>query len=225
MRYHVPWVHALPGPKRVEIERGCEALYPSATEWRIVERGDDDARRGMPGWSPPEGAPEARFVPDPHVPQGARADVVICPRHRRYGASKNWPHWQRLAELPGVFAAGAPDSSVDVDCPRAWDYARFLDASIEAMRSARLVVATDAGLAHLAVLCGRPLLLITFRGLVAPGPVMAPDGRVMREAYWPVRFERYYEAANHTGAPIEMIDAWDDPDAVVQRVHTLQEAA
>ena len=36
-----------------------------------------------------------------------------------------------------------------------------LDATVEAMLSAKVVVATDSGLAHLAILCGRPLILIS----------------------------------------------------------------
>jgi hypothetical protein len=169
--------------------------------------------------------PEARFLPAPHVPQGIRARVVICPRERRYGSAKNWPHWHMFEDLPGVFAAGAPDSSYDVQCPRAWDYARFLDASVEAMRGARLVVATDAGLAHLAVLCGAPLLIITHRGLVAPGPVLDPSGRAMQSAYWPVRLDEYYLSANHTGSPIETVDGWERPERVLERVFQLAEAA
>ena len=82
------------------------------------------------------------------------------------------------------------------------------------MRRARLVVATDAGLAHLAVICGVPLLIVTYRGLVAPGPVIDSRGRKARDAYWPVRLAEYYHAANHTGAPIEVVDGWDDVEAV-----------
>lgn len=219
VRYHVPWVHALPGPKRVEIEEGNEALYPSAAEHIIVERGNDDARRGLPGWAPPKGAPEARFVPEPTVRVGLGPDVVICPRKRSYGPNKNWDGWGYLLHQLGqsgfsVFAAGAPDSSDDVDCPAAWEHERFLDASIEAMLAAKLVISTDAGLAHLAMLCGAPLLLITHEGLVAPGPVVTTDGRVAQDQYWPVRLDEYYHAANHTHAPIHVSRDWLYPKEV-----------
>lgn len=212
VRYHVPWVHALPGPKRVEIEEGEEALYPSADEWVIVPRAPDEDRKGRAGLPGPD-EPVKRFVPKPYKPQGVSADVVICPRFRQYGSAKNWPNWSWLAEqltARGIntFAAGAPDSSADVACPAAWDYERFLDASIEAMRSARLVISTDAGLAHLAVLCGAPLLLITHSGRVAPGPVLDKHGRVMEPEYWTVRLSEYYHAANHTGSPIWMSYDW-----------------
>jgi hypothetical protein len=165
--------------------------------------------------------PQSRFVPEPHVSgqvDRSRYDIIVCPRRRKYGAEKNWPEWHALTvriveEGFTVFAAGAPDSSYEVPCESAWQYDRFLDASIEAIRGATLVVATDAGLAHLAVLCGTPLLLIThgLRGLVAPGPIVDETGKHLEDSYWPIKIERYNEA-NHTGSPIYILkDAWYDP--------------
>lgn len=214
IRYWYPHVAAL-GPVIVAIEEQHEALVPFAREVRIVPRIPDDNRIYGPG----ERYPQKRFRPEPHIRQNIKADVVICPRFRNHGSAKNWPHWESLTELPGVFAAGAPDSSYDLQVPRAWDYARFLDASIEALRSARLCIATDAGLAHLAVLCGTPLLLITHQGLVAPGPVSDARGRVIQEAYWPVKMAEYYTdpQVNHTGAHIEDVDGWNHPERVLQR--------
>lgn len=236
VRYHVPAVYAmaLHGPVVAFHEPGEECLYPGC-ELVEVPRVHDDTRRGTVGkdgaalagaktlaagrWpgatmiQTRKGMPEARFVPEPSTQYGINADVVVCPRWRAYGASKNWPEWPWLVDqLCGaglrVFAAGAPDTSAEVDCDRAWDRERFLDASVEAMRSARLVVSTDAGLAHLAVLCGAPLLLITHNGLVAPGPVLDPSGNPMESTYWPVRMAEYYHAANHTGSPIFTTGSW-----------------
>jgi ADP-heptose:LPS heptosyltransferase len=83
--------------------------------------------------------------------------------------------------------------------------------------AARLVVATDAGLAHLAVLCGTPLLLVgADGGKVAPGPARNAQGKVEHEEYWHVRLDEYYHQANHTNAPLHfMSDGWGDPSAVV----------
>lgn len=223
LRYWVPQVATLcqREPCTVEIEEGEEALYPFAVEHRIVERAEDGTRHGSP---PDLGVPETRFVPQPAVLQMTKyvdgsTDVVVCPRWRRYGEAKNWDRWAELvARLQDsrlrVFGAGAPDSSAAVPCPGAWAWLRFLDASIEAMRNAKLVVATDAGLAHLAVLCGAPLLLVTYRGRVAPGPVIDSRGKVAQQEYWPVRLAEYYGKANHTGAPINVMDGWEDPEAV-----------
>lgn len=242
--WHVPAVHAIEGPKIVYGEVGEEALYPSAAVFRHVPRRADGQRRNSyekdaafvesiaatlddshellkptPRWA------RKRFVPVPYeVQMVGDVDIVVCPRRRDYGSEKNWPHWLGLTERLqsmgfDVFAGGAPDSSFPVPCAAAWDPPRwrYLDATIEAMHAARLVIATDAGLAHLAVLMGRPLLMITYHGLVAPGGVTDERGVMHEKAYWPVRMERY-EEANHTGSCIELVDGWDDPYAVVAAV-------
>lgn len=217
LRYHVPFVHSLGTGHVVEIEEGEEALYPLADEWRVVPRAADRERTA----NPEREVPISWFTPQPYEPQGVSADVVICPRMREHGAGKNWPGWLELAGLPGAFAAGAPDSSFEVDCPRAWDHPRFLDATIEAMLSARLVIATTSGLSLLAVLCGRPLLLVTYRGLVAPGPIVHADGRVLRSAYRTVPLDRYYHPMNHRGTPIHVVDGWEDPSRVTRAVERI----
>lgn len=247
LRFHVPRVHAL-APDVACIEPGEEALYPSAKQFVMVDRNADDARRDvfskdsdyLESLKPdllrrfPEarlvqtgdGDPELRFVPRPFVDQGDfTGDVVVCPRRRNYGASKNWTGWGELVgDLSSkglrVWAAGAPDSSETVPCPRTWDYERFLDATIAAMLAAKVVVATDAGLAHLAVLCGRPLVLIASSGgLVAPGPVIELNGKRSAKRYWPVRLEEYYLAANHLKAPIRLLPhGWERPEDVIAEV-------
>lgn len=219
---HVPQVYALcqREPCVVEIEEGEQALYPAAESWEIVDRADDDTRYGAP---PDLGVEPERFAAEPHVKQvDGSPDVVICPRKRSYGSEKNWHEWPHLASKlksygVSVYAAGAPDSSMDVPCHRAWEYERFLDASIEMIRAADLVVATDAGLAHLAVLCGADLLLVTHRGRVAPGPVITSSGDVASSEYWPVKMHRYREA-NHTGSRIETVDGWTNPERVLERI-------
>jgi len=236
--FHVPQVHAAlePGVDVVCCEQGKEALYPGAADYvhpparadaerrpapepdvcGACSRVDGCLRAGVATVAPDMAAPRVYFTPRPHVKQGVRADVVVCPRKRAYGPDKNWPHWQMLIDsLRGdgyiVHAAGAPDSSFDVKrCARAWDYERPLDASIQAMHSAELVIATDAGLAHLAVLCGRPLIMLTHaEGLVAPG---SDD---VGKPYWPVKRERYDEE-NHTDCAIQLLHhAWDRPESAV----------
>ncbi len=248
--WHATAVHASKGDKIGYIEPGDEALYPSATEHRIVEQQHDDDRRNVyrrdrayveqvqqdvteefgienielmfpsPLWK------RSRFTPSPFTPQDVPIpDVVVCPRWRRYGEEKNWLEWPGLtARLRGVeittFAAGAPDSSYDVSPhDRAWSYDRHLDATIEAMSGTKLVVATDAGLAHLAVLCGVPLLMITYGNcLVAPGPITSELGEHIEDHYWRVKIERYKEA-NHTGSEITLLKhSWYDADLVFNEI-------
>jgi ADP-heptose:LPS heptosyltransferase len=154
--------------------------------------------------------PRKYFIPRPYGPvsDAQQYDVVICPRKRAYGANKNWPHWPILAEklqLNGlsIFAAGHPESSYEIkDCPTAWGMrGDFLDETIQAFLHSRVVVATDAGLAHLALMCGRPLIMITHKnGLVAPG-----EDDVGND-YWPVHMHRYHEE-NHTDASI--VQVWN----------------
>lgn len=242
--WHAPAVHAIPGEKVVCCERGTEALYPSADVVEVVERRFDgtrarnDYRRDLehveavearmrqkyPGAEiirPDKSWPRERFVPRPLTTLGIECDVVVCPRRREYGHSKNWSHWPLLtrslqAEGLTVYAGGAPDSSFEVPCGMAWEHERFLDATLEAMHSADLVIATDAGLAHLAVLAGRPLLMITYQnGIVAPGPNTDEHGRVTERGFWPVRMYRYREG-NHTGSPLRVLRyAWEAPERVV----------
>lgn len=233
--FHAPVVYAM-GAVPVEIEAGDEALYPRASEWHIVEREPETTpeasrRRGGVG-RPKISGPAERFVPEPHetiTSSGPPWDFVVCPRKRAYGDSKNWDGWPALTyglrRLNGgstlVAAAGAPDSSYDVGVGAAWEDERFLDLSIHMMLNTRLVIATDAGLAHLAVLCGAPLLLVTYRGLVAPGPVIDSSGRKARDSYWragydPAERVNRFEDANHTDSPIEYVDGWEDPAKVVE---------
>lgn len=222
IRFWIPQVHTLclREPCEVEIEEGEEALYPAAAETVILPRPPDVTRHGHP---PDLGVERMRFLPEPTVRYGLEPEVVVCPRWRSYGSQKNWAGWPELVEglmAAGVdvAAAGAPDSSHPVPCPIAWEHPRFLDASIEMIRAARLVVATDAGLAHLAVLCGTDLLIVTYRGKVAPGPVVASSGKVAREEYWRVRLGHYYREANHAGARIETVDGWESVETVIQAV-------
>lgn len=238
LRYHVPVVHALPGPKVVYCEPGEEALYPSADEIHYVESPPDDNRRGLLARDVPtvdvhvpkganlvrtkQGMPEAWFTPQPTVWQGAQGLVVVCPRFRMYGASKNWDAWPSVSEklcAAGVytFAAGLEESSYGVIAhEHAWGYDRPLDATIEAMSEAALVIATSSGLAVLAIMCGAPLLLVTHQGLIAPGPQVDALGNVLQHSYGNAPIKRLLKPVNHLGAPIMPIDGWDNPDAVVR---------
>lgn len=234
--FHAPQVHACHGRKVVCCERGMEALYPGACRYIDVPPRPDHLKRGVNAIEPalcrqyetmlaPQ-YPDAEFVAPNHAApreyfephpiftyDDIEADVVICPRRRDYGDAKNWDHWAWIAdrlEAAGlrVFAGGSRVASSDVGCPAAWRYTRPLDATLQAIHAAKLVIATDAGLAHLAVACGRPLLMIAYGDRTAPG-------------YPPINFGRYY-SANHRGSMIYVCgDGWSDPAAVLDRVSRL----
>lgn len=236
---HAPQVYADHGRKVVCCEPGLEAMYPGAAEYVHVERKADELKRSAPEHEfymglretlaerfpravfvpPDKGAVREYFIPKPTVAQveAGQIDVVVCPRRRAYGPDKNWPHWCELTDQLWdagltVFAGGAAATSFRVNAPSAWDYRRDLDATIEAMMAARLVIATDAGLAHLAVLCGRPLLMIAHaNGITAPG--VCSDGK----PYIPIQMNRYQQE-NHTGSPITVVNyAWEEPRMVARR--------
>lgn len=238
---HEPGLEALyPDCKRVAVNPREDLLrYSDDREYLDVLR--TKFRCMMPGVKVLEidrrsKLPEERFVPEPTVlqlqegPLGEeRVDVFVCPRWREYGPSKNWPAWPEvagglMAEGLTVFAGGTEAHSYDVPCDdRAWSYPRVLDATIEGMKRAELVLATDAGLAHLALLAGVPLLLVGSNGgLVAPGPAVDEEGIVRHESYWPIRMDRYYREPNWRGSPVEMLpDGWESPEDVVQRATEL----
>jgi hypothetical protein len=229
--WHVPTVYHCKGEKVVCCEQGEEALFPGATEYVLVERNADANRREKMNSDeelhqrltrelsseytaaefvrPQRGTLEF-FVPEPRVRYGITCDVVICPRKRRYGSVRNWKLWpqlyEALASTHRVFAAGAPDSSEEVGPHKAWAYERFLDATLEAMLAAKVVIATDTGLAFLALLCGKPICLISHSsGQASPS---SP----------PIRLERY-RRSNHKGVTIDVAcDAWTSIEPVVRIV-------
>ena len=242
---HAPQANAVRGPKVICLEPGMEALYPGAVRyWQVYHRHDVERRvfleeqllaeteailrKEYPDAEfirPDHKATRRYFVPRPTVRKGIECDVVVCPRARDYGSSKNLQAWPAIIDALKnqhglrVFAGGAPDSSdTSIECDAAWKYTRHLDATIEAMASAKLVVATDNGLAHLAMMVGTPLLLISYKdGIVAPG---ADD---MGKPYWPIKIERFYEA-NHCRVNIEILkDSWDKPAMVALRAAELIE--
>lgn len=221
IRFHVPIVYGLGGGHVIEIEDGEEALYPRAHDWIVVPRAKDGTRVGRPK-THALGRREERFQPVPYLLQMIQPhDVVLCPRWRTYGASKNWMHWDWLGKQfqehgHTVFYAGVADASdTSVEGNAAWQYDRPLDATIQMMRQAKLVIAACSGLAHLAVLCGAPLLLFTYRGQVAPGPVINSRGRFVQADYWDVRWKQYYHDANHLKSPIIPVDGWEYPERIV----------
>jgi len=242
LRFHAAAVRALDRPLLVVHEPGLEAVYPDVErELTSSTRPDIDRRwnyahdgayvgawrdtlraRGHELVEPDKTnrLPIRPFRPEPFVRQrpDASSHVVVCPRRRAYGPSKNWDAWPVVAagirKTHSVFVAGLPETSYDVPADeRAWDYERPLDATIEAMRTASLVVATASGLSLLAVMCGAPLLLVASRGgLVAPGPTGA------HPRYWRIPVADYYDPLNHSGSLIDVVDrGWQRPIMVVQR--------
>lgn len=238
--FHAPQVNAAAGPKTAIIEKGMEALYPYC-EYLYIDRREEAERRARveedllsrirdKDWggaeliSPNQNAPRKYFVPRPYrklsfVPD---VDVVVCPRKRKYGPDKNWRHWDALVdELAAwglrLFVAGHPESTQKLtDCiPSVFDFEEeyALDVTVACMSKAKLVLSTDCGLAHLALMCGRPLSMISHGdGLVADGKDDVGN------PYWPIKIERFVKE-NHRKAPIRIINhAWHGTGKVIQHL-------
>lgn len=228
--WHAPSVNHFSREKIVCIEPGDEALYPNAIKYIQVERKNDDRRRYRPRddrafledlveelkldypqdqyrFIPPkEKAPRSFFKPIPYKDYEVDCDIVVCPRRRNYGSNRNWGHWEwiidKLMESGlKIFAAGAPDSSLDVNCPRAWDYERYLDATISAIHSSRYILSTDTGLAHLGLMCGSDVLMIVHEGRPSPA------------TKWKCKMRRFREE-NHLNAEHCLLDHWFEPEKV-----------
>jgi hypothetical protein len=182
---HICRVHAIEHSHKVIVcEEGDESLYPTATEFLICPPNADEEKRDQPivdrefivsflnrdispllkpgdsvVWPGFEG-PRTYFVPQPYlrVEYDIVPDVVICPRKRAYGSSKNWPHWKLLVEelrsvgIRNIVAAGGSDNSdrqLENVIPCSWAVSRSLDCTLAWMNSCKVVVSTDNGLASI----------------------------------------------------------------------------
>jgi hypothetical protein len=103
------------------------------------------------------------FTVMPPCVESCATDILICPRKKDNSSPhRNWNGWDRLyAHLVNaghrVVAVGKKDQSGDcITAPWIHD----LDHIASAMTKTKLVVATDAGLAHLAILLRVPLAVI-----------------------------------------------------------------
>jgi len=220
-----------PGCRYIYVERREDRLRRAGVENKFTRKIRREWEKvlvkeyGRVDWVLPDyRAPRKYFVPEPFeevVGLPSEIDLVICPRRRAYGADKNWAHWSDLVKRLKdagfrVFAAGHPATSFcELDCPTAWGPEiptdRYLDVTIEAMKRAKAVIATDNGLAHLAVVCGKPLILISHgEGLVADG---VDD---VGKPYWPIKLKEYYFRENHLNVPIHVVHhAWYSCEPVV----------
>ena len=148
------------------------------------------------------------FTPTPKIRRGLYADVVIAPRYRTHGEHRNFEHWSAVAEGLmdagyTVAAVGAKETSVDI--PNLSDYSwnhDNLDSAIELMQSAKLVVTTESGMGHLAVLAGAPLKVIYER-----------RGREAGHPTWRWNLPHMQAYSKNHCEPILM--GWNDPAKVV----------
>jgi len=122
--------------------------------------------------------PPAYFIPQERVEYNFDIDILIFPRLKEYAHGRNYPHWEMLhpalkAEGFKTFLAGQPDSCLHLDAPAVWDFAdkeHILDATICAIKRARIRLGTATGTTFLSVMCGKPpLVIISEQGFDARG--------------------------------------------------------
>jgi len=215
--YHV--YHRHDADRRARTENG----FMNEIRKEIIKNYSKIGKNRIKFIKPNPKAPRKYFIPEPTdflMRDSIDCDVVVCPRKREYGSDKNWEHWQKVTDMlidkgKKVFAAGAPDSSFDIytNAGRAWDFSRHLDASIVGILKSSLVLATDNGVAHLAVMCGRPLAMIAYKdGLVSPGKDDVGND------YWPIKIERF-NLENYCDSKIEVLNwTWDDAQLVMSEL-------
>ena len=107
------------------------------------------------------------------VSRGLEVDVVLTPRKRSFHTERNLAFWQEI--LNGlkdrglsIGAVGRKDTSfhltgIDIN---SWDY-DGIDACIEMMQNAKIILAQNCGLAHLAIFLRTPMIMMrTGNGMI-----------------------------------------------------------
>lgn len=154
------------------------------------------------------------FVPQPRCPAPMFfPEVLVAPRWRRHGEHRNFQYWPDVVSRlihAGVTVGLIGTQESSVPCPqvsdqlRAWSYPQNLGTTLHWMQRCKLVLTTDSGMAHLAVLARAPLKVIYGEPGVETG---SPKG-------WKWVLPQMQEHAYNHCEPI--LHGWDDP----QRVYT-----
>jgi ADP-heptose:LPS heptosyltransferase len=160
----------------------------------------------QPGW---------KFDIKPQKTFGISCDIAIAPRFRDYASGKNWAHWPELAEKlsdAGYSVASLGVKDFSADCPsvdiRSWDYPGGLDSDIELLQNCKLLICTDAGIAHLGALAGAPMTVIYDQDGILPG--------YNRRIRWMFHIIKGYSDAYCE----PVINAWNDTDRIFDAVVT-----
>jgi ADP-heptose:LPS heptosyltransferase len=117
-------------------------------------------------WAEKKSLAKFKFIPKPSGRHDFKVDVAIAPRRRKVDPLRNYKHWQRLVDRLtkrgySVAACGTKTESFELEglSARSWDYTD-VDTDVEIFNSAKIVISQDSGLAYLAMLCGRPIIIL-----------------------------------------------------------------
>lgn len=109
------------------------------------------------------------FVPEHSGQYDLDFDVLLFARCQQYAAARNfpfWSEWYAVLKAEGIrcLVAGHPDSTAKLDCPGVWDLVdephQILDATIWAIKAAKMRIGTPTGTTLLSVMCGKPVIML-----------------------------------------------------------------
>ena len=135
----------------------------------LLERYGDDITFADPqdtSWAEKKSLAAFTFKPQPANNHNFDIDIAITPRCRQIDPVRNYKFWQSIVdELSSrgyrVAACGTAEESFDLNglAVRSWDYID-VDSDVEIFNTSRVVITQDTGLAYLAMLCERPIIMI-----------------------------------------------------------------
>lgn len=242
---HVPFIHSFPASRKIVCcERGQEYLFPTAAGffydwvhpipdanragestsdiWLIAAAQDalDRLRAELRSRYPDAyiinpGEDGVHYAPDsarrPSVCLRARAllevcDFAIAARRRQLAPARNYAFWPQV--VAGLHAAGrrvsvvGEESTSFSDCGwdvRAWDHPDGATAgTIDCLQTGRVFIGTDTGVTHLAAAMSVPMVVFRKNDGSSDGST-----KVRRSS---------------NGIVVILgVDAWENPDVVVQR--------
>lgn len=108
------------------------------------------------------------FIPENKTKNDLKVDIVIGPRNRKIDAHRNWKpeYWQLFVDAIvqngySVGICGSKEASFDIKNVKHYSYNYVdVDSDIEMLKSCRLFVGQESGLAYLAYLCKTPTFII-----------------------------------------------------------------
>lgn len=119
------------------------------------------------GWAEKTSLGHHTFVPKPRFNHNFDIDIVITPRLRQLDANRNYvKQWQdltnRLVKAGFKIAiCGTKQLSAKINGAKyfSWNYVD-VDTDVEMMLKSKLVISQESGLAYLAMMCKKPLIII-----------------------------------------------------------------
>jgi hypothetical protein len=145
---------------------------------------------------------------------GRLPDIVVAPRCRKHGINRNFAHWQEVCDVLSssghtIGLIGVKEASLDVqgvsEAYKSWNYEENLSVTLQMMNHARLTLATDSAMAHLAVLNQTPVYVIYDK-----------PGREAGHPEWPWTIPHMEAHAVAEVKPI--LFGWTSPETVVSCV-------